>query len=369
MNIPFLNLEPIHSTIKSELQSSFDHVLSKNNFILGEEVELFEQEFARFCNAKYCISCANGLDALYLILKAYNIGHGDEVIIPSNTFIATALAVSYTGANPVMVEPNLSNYNIDPSRIESKITSNTKAIIIVHLYGQSADVNPIIKIAKKYNLKLIEDAAQSHGALYNGRKVGGLGDASAFSFYPGKNLGALGDGGAILTNDDELFKIIKALRNYGSIEKYIHLFKGNNSRLDELQASFLRIKLKYLDKWNQERNQIALKYILGIQNKLVLLPKVDSNNYHVWHLFVVRVKFRSQFINYLKSNGISTLVHYPIPIFEQNAYSDLKIKSDDYPLAKLISDEVVSLPIWVGLSDNEIDYIIRIINEWNEKSV
>lgn len=364
MKIPFVNLKPIHSILRNDFQNAFDSVLDKSNYILGEEVKNFENEFADYCGTKYCVGCANGLDALYLILKAFKIGTGDEVIIPSNTFIATALAITYAGATPVMVDPILSSYNIDPKKIETKITKNTKAIIIVHLYGQSSEIDSVKNIAEKYGLRVIEDAAQAHGARFKGKRVGGLGDASAFSFYPGKNLGALGDGGAVLTNDYELYKTVKAIRNYGSEEKYVHIFKGNNSRLDELQAAFLRIKLKHLDSWNEERNRIATRYLNEIHNKLVVLPTIGIDNYHVWHLFVVRVEERSDFIKFLDLNGIDTLVHYPIPIYEQIAYSELGISNLDYPIAKKISEEVVSLPMWVGMTSSEIDYVIEKVNKW-----
>lgn len=364
MKIPFVSFEPMHKEIESEILVKFKEVYEKNWFIQGEEVKKFEEEFAHFCEAKYCIGCGNGLDALYLILRGYEIGEGDEVIIPSNTFIATALAVSYTGATPILVEPDLSTYNIDPNFIEKAITSKTKAIIAVHLYGQSADMDKINSIAKQYNLKVIEDAAQSHGALYKGRKVGNLGDAAGFSFYPGKNLGALGDGGAIVTNDENLANKIRAIANYGAEKKYNHIYKGTNSRLDEVQAAFLRIKLKNLEKWNEDRVRIAKKYLDEITNVKIIKPNTVDYVKCVWHLFVVRTEKRDDFINYLNNNGIGTTIHYPIPIHIQQAYNDLGFSKGDLPIAEQISAEVISLPMWYGMKDEEVQYVIDKINAW-----
>ena len=267
MKIPYLNFAPMHNELKKEITDKFNKVFDKNYYIMGEELENFEKEFANFCGAKYAIGCGNGLDALILILKAYGIGIGDEVIVPSNTYIATALAVSHAGATPIFVEPNIRTFNIEPSLIEEKITTKTKAIMPVHLYGRAADMDPINKIAKKYNLKVIEDCAQAHGAKYKGKTIGTLGDAAGFSFYPGKNLGALGDAGAIVTNDDKLAEKVHMLRSYGSKIKYVHEIIGYNSRLDEMQAAFLSVKLKNLDKWNAERDRIANTYINNIKMK------------------------------------------------------------------------------------------------------
>lgn len=364
MNIPFVSFESMHKEIENEILDKFKEVYQKNWFIQGEEVNKFEEEFAKFCDSKYCIGCGNGLDALYLILRAYDIGEDDEVIIPSNTYIATALAVSYTGATPIFVEPDLLTYNINSTLIEKAITSKTKAIMAVHLYGQPADMDNINRIAKKYNLKVIEDSAQSHGALYKGKKVGSLGDASGFSFYPGKNLGALGDGGAIVTNDKELADKVRAIANYGSDKKYHHIYKGTNSRLDEVQAAFLRIKLRNLEKWNEERRLISQKYITGINNSKIIKPIESDYAKHVWHLFVVRLEKRNEFQKYLNDNGIGTTIHYPTPMHMQEAYKDLNITEGSLPIAEEISNEVISLPMWYGMKDEEIEYIIDKINNW-----
>lgn len=364
MKVPFVSFEPMHKEIEEEILNKFKEVYKKNWFIHGEEVSKFEEEFAVFCGTKYCIGCGNGLDALYLILRGYDIGIGDEVIVPSNTYIATALAVSYTGAKPVFIEPKLQTYNINPEIIEKAITKNTKAIMAVHLYGQPADMDEIDKIAKKYNLKVIEDSAQAHGALYKGKKTGNLGDAAGFSFYPGKNLGALGDAGAIVTNDKELADKIRALGNYGSDRKYHHIYKGTNSRLDEVQAAFLRIKLKNLDKWNEERRKTAQKYIYAINNPKVIKPMEEDYARHVWHLFVVRTEKRDEFETYLKESRIGTTIHYPIPMHLQEAYKELNIKEGALPIAEKISKEVISLPMWYGMKDEEAEYVIEKINKW-----
>ena len=364
MKIPFVSFEPMHKEIEVEMLEKFKEVYRKNWFIQGSEVEKFEKEFAEFCEAKYCIGCGNGLDALYLILRAYDIGAGDEVIVPSNTYIATALAVSYTGAMPVFVEPDILTNNINPKFIEDAITSKTKAIMAVHLCGQPADMDEINSIAKKYNLKVIEDSAQAHGALYKGKKVGSLGDASGFSFYPGKNLGALGDAGAVVTNNKELADKIRAIANYGSDKKYHHIFKGTNSRLDEAQAAFLRIKLINLNKWNEARREIAKKYLAGINNPEIIKPIEADYAKHVWHLFVVRTDRRDEFQQYLNENGIGTTIHYPIPMHLQGAYEELKIDKGSLPLAEKIANEVLSLPMWYGMKDEEVNYIIDIVNNW-----
>jgi dTDP-4-amino-4,6-dideoxygalactose transaminase len=364
LKIPFVDFTPMHSELESDMKDVFDKIYSKNCFILGENVEKFEKEFANYCGAKYAIGCGNGLDALYLILRGYDIGYGDEVIIPSNTFIATALAVSYTGAKVVLVEPNDSTYNIDISQIEEAITNNTKAIIAVHLYGKIADMNSIRKISDKYNLKLIEDSAQAHGCMYDNKKSGNIGDAAGFSFYPGKNLGALGDGGAVVTNDKVLADKIKAIRNYGASKKYEHQYKGVNSRLDELQAAFLRVKLPYLDKYNLERQKIAEYYFNNIKNENIILPGVEDIKDSVWHLFVIKCDKRDALYKYLSENSIETIIHYPIPINLQNAYKDLNFKNDDYPIAKQLSETVLSLPLWYGMSQDDIEYVVECLNKF-----
>ncbi|HEY5587588.1 MAG TPA: DegT/DnrJ/EryC1/StrS family aminotransferase [Candidatus Paceibacterota bacterium] len=364
MKIPFVSFEPMHKEIEKEILNKFSEVYKKNWFIFGDELTKFEKEFADYCGTEYCIGCGNGLDALHLILKGYDIKEGDEVIVPSNTFIATALAVSYCGAKPVFVEPNINTCEINPDLIEDSIAERTKAIIVVQLYGQASDMDKINAIAKKHNLKVIEDAAQAHGTKYKGKKAGNLADAAGFSFYPGKNLGALGDGGAVVTNDKELAEKIRALSNYGSIEKYNHIYKGFNSRLDEVQASFLRIKLRYLDKWNKNRKDIAQKYINGIRNKRIILPEIADYTEPNWYVFVIRTDKRNELQKYLQNQGIGTVIHYPISMHLQKCYGDLGYKKGDFPIAEKIATEVLSLPMWYGMKDEEIDYVIEKINNW-----
>jgi len=345
--------------INKELKEATNRVIDSNWYILGKEVENLEREFANYLGVKYCIGVGNGLEALHIILRAYGIGKGDEVIIPSNTYIATALAVSYSGATPIFVEPVERTYNINPDLIEEKITKKTKAIIPVHLYGQACDMDLINKIAKKYNLKVIEDAAQAHGATYKGEKCGTLGDASGFSFYPTKNLGALGDAGAITTNDKDLAKKVKALRNYGSEKHYYNKYMGFNSRLDEMQAAILRVKLRHLEEFNEERKMIARLYLNNLQDTDLILPYVPEWAEPVWHQFVVRTKERDELQEYLKSKGIGTLIHYPLPIHLQEAYKYLGYKKGDFPIAEKMANEVLSLPMWVGLSYIDIKKISR----------
>lgn len=365
MKIPFATFAPMHNEIRNELDLAYKRVVESGCFIQGQEYKAFEKEYAQFIGAKYCVGVATGLDAIYLILKAMEIGVGDEVIVPSNTFIATALAVSYVGATPVFVEPTLETYNIDPNRIEEKINCRTKAIIAVHLQGRAADMDLIKGIAKRYKLKVIEDAAQAHGAKYKGQMVGALGDAAAFSFYPGKNLGALGDGGGIVTNNEELSEKIRALNNYGSDYKYHHIYKGTNSRLDEMQAAFLRVKLPYLEKWNQERRRIAEKYFSGIKNSAIKLPPESTEEYeHVYHVFVIRCDRRDKLEQFLSDNGIGTIKHYPIPIHLQKAYRDLAIQEGQLPIAERISQTVLSIPMFYGMKEDEIDYVIHTLNKF-----
>lgn len=364
MNIPFLDFKPMHSEIEKEMTDKFSEVYNSYWYVLGKQVEEFEKEFADYCGTKYCIGVGNGLEALTLILKAYGIGEGDEVIVPSNTYIASALAVSYVGAKPVFVEPILETYNINPQLIEKSITKSTKAIMAVHLYGQAADMDKINEIAKKHGLKVIEDSAQAQGTLYKGDKTGKLGDASGCSLYPGKNLGALGDAGVITTNDKELADKIRVLRNYGSDKKYHNLYKGVNSRLDELQAGLLRVKLQYLDKWNKDRRKIAKNYLNGMKNPRITLPFVPEYTEPNWHLFIIRTEKRDELQRYLKDNGIGTLIHYPIPMHLQKAYEDLGFKKGDFPLSEKIADEVLSLPMWYGMKAEEVEYVIEKINNW-----
>lgn len=362
--VPFLDLKAINNQYKEELEVVIDRVLNSGWYILGEEVATFEQKFAAYCGVKHCIGVANGLDALTLIIQAYGFGVGDEIIVPSNTYIASILAISANGATPILVEPTIDSYNIDPKKIEEKITKNTKAILAVHLYGQSADIDAIQQIAQKHGLKVIEDAAQAHGAVYYGQRVGNLGDAAGFSFYPGKNLGALGDGGAITTNDDELAERLKALRNYGSHKKYENLFKGINSRLDEIQAAVLRVKLMYLDSENTRRREIAAYYRKHITNEQIVLPQVINKNEesHVWHLFVVRTEERERLQKYLADHEIQTLIHYPIPPHKQGAYQEWNGFS--YPISEQIHKEVLSLPISPVLKQDEVDKVVQVINQY-----
>ncbi len=362
--IPFSTFEPMHKEVSEKIQSAFRKVFEKGWFIQGDECTAFEQEFAGYCNARYCIGVGNGLDALLLILRGYGIGKGDEVIVPSNTFIATALAVTYAGATPVFVEPRLESYTIDPSLIEEKITDRTKAIIAVQLYGQASDMDEICVIARKHGLKVIEDAAQAHGSTYKGRKVGALADAAGFSFYPGKNLGALGDAGAVVTNDETLAKKVRALGNYGSDYKYHHIYQGHNTRLDEIQAAFLRIKLANLDRWNAGRYQVAERYLKEINNPLITLPTVEPYGTHVFHVFAIRCDRRDELEKFLNQKGIGTNCHYPIPIHMQEAYKDLQIPQGAYPVAEKISATELSIPLYYGMTDEEISYVISAINEF-----
>ncbi len=365
MKIPFVSLEPMHNEIKEELKNDFNEILSNNSYIMGDKLNEFQNNFASYCHTPYCIGCGNGLDALYLILRAMGIGQGDEVIIPSNTFIATALAVSYSGARPVLVEPDLKTYTINPKLIEEKINNRTKAIIAVHLYGRCADMDAINDIAKRTNIRVIEDAAQAHGALYKGKPAGSLGDAAGFSFYPGKNLGALGDGGAVTTKHENIAKSVMMLGNYGSKKKYEHILLGSNSRLDEIQAAFLTTKLNYLDKWNKERNRVADRYINEIKNPLIVLPqKEQERNYQIWHIFAVRCNIRDKFATYLNDAGIGTNIHYPLPIHHQKCYLGLGLNKGDFPIAEEISNTILSLPLFYGMQEEEINYIIKVINDF-----
>lgn len=364
MKVSFVNFGPMHKELEKEILNKFHDLYQKNGYINGPEVKSFESEFANFCGANYCVGCGNGLSSLYLILRGYEIHEGDEVIIPSNTYIATALAVSYTGAKPVFVEPDIKTYLIKPELIEEKITEKTKAIIVVHLYGQTADMDAINQIAKKYGLKVIEDAAQAHGAKYKGIRAGNLGDAAGFSFYPSKNLGALGDAGAVVTNDLELATKVKALTNYGSDRKYHNIYQGINSRLDEIQAGFLRVKLRHLDQWNKQRQAIAERYLTQIDQTQIIKPSISQDSEPIWHIFAVRTKKRQDFQNYLEENGIQTVIHYPISIHLQEAYKDLNMSRGQLPIAEQIADEELSLPMWYGMTDEEISYVIETTNAW-----
>jgi dTDP-4-amino-4,6-dideoxygalactose transaminase len=364
MNIPFLDLKAPHQELRRELEDAFTQILDSGWFIMGSQLEAFESEYASYCGVKHCIGVSNGLDALHMILRAYDIGEGDEVIVPSNTFIATWLAVSYAGAIPVAVEPDIRTYNINPHLIEAAITPRTKAIMAVHLYGQPADMDPIIGIARKYNLKVIEDAAQSQGARYKGRSSGSLGDAASHSFYPGKSLGALGDAGAITTDDDELADKLRVLRNYGSRTKYINEVKGFNSRLDEMQAAFLRIKLRKLDEWNDRRKALATYYMEALVNERLIFPYVPEWADPTWHLFVVRSSSRESLQQYLAAAEIGSVVHYPIPPHLQPAYSEFGYEKGDFPISEMIHEQVLSIPIYPHLDVLQAEVVQSAINQF-----
>ena len=360
--IPFLDLKSTYTELKSDFDAAYRRVMESGWYLLGNELEAFESEFAAYCGTKYCVGVGNGLEALELLLRAYDIGPGDEVIVPSNTYIATWLAVSYVDATLIPVEPDIRTYNLDPSLIEEKVTSKTKAIIVVHLYGQACDMDAINAIAKKHRLVVIEDGAQSQGALYKNKKVGSLGDAAGFSFYPGKNLGAFGDAGAITTNDAAIARKVKMLRNYGSEKKYLNECKGVNSRLDELQAAFLRVKLTHLDDWNRRRQQLARTYQTSLSRvPTLVLPYVLEDCSSVWHLFVIRCKRRAELQAYLKKFGIETLQHYPIAPHKQSAYAEMNALS--YPISEKIHDEVISLPISPHHTEEQIKTVIEVINQ------
>lgn len=363
--IPFASFEAMHTEIRDELDQAYKQVMDSSYFIRGEQCRLFEEEFASYCDAKFCIGVGNGLAALTLILRAMEIGAGDEVIVPSNTFIATALAVSFAGAVPVFVEPDICTYNIDVRLIEEKITKKTKAMMAVHLQGRPADMDAICAIAKKYDLNVIEDAAQAHGARYKGRRVGALGDAAGFSFYPGKNLGALGDGGCVTTNDPVLAERVRALSNYGSDYKYHHIYQGVNSRLDEMQAAFLRVKLKCLDKWNRTRQNIAGRYHDGLEQSMFTLPLMSTEEYeHIYHVFAIRCLQRDELESYLYEHGIGTVKHYPVPIHRQEAYRGLNIAEGVLPVAEEISRTILSIPMYYGMTQEEVSYVIEVLNHF-----
>ena len=364
MTIPFVSFLPMEKELNNEIRSAFDRVFTSSWYIEGNEDAAFEKAFAEYCGTDHCVGCGNGLDALMLSLKALGIGEGDEVIVPSNTYIATALAVTYVGAAPMFVEPDISTFLIDPSLIEEKITANTKAIMPVHLYGQACDMDAIMSIARKHDLYVVEDCAQAHGAAYKGRKVGSFGDAAGFSFYPGKNLGALGDAGAAVTNNKELADRIRALGNYGSDYKYHHIYKGNNSRLDEMQAAFLSAKLPHLDKMNEERRRIADMYTAGIKNPKVITPTVSPECVPVWHIYGVRCAERDALEKHLNEKGIGTNKHYPIPMHLQECYKDLGINQGELPIAEEISATELSLPMYYGMTDEQVQYVIDAINEF-----
>lgn len=367
MSVPFLDLGAAYQELQSEIESAVLASMRTGWYILGPEVEAFEADFAAYCEAAHCVGVANGLDALHLALRAMDVGPGDEVIVPSNTYIATWLAVSQCGATPVPVEPVDTTYNIDPSLIEAAITPRTRVILPVHLYGQPADLDPILAIAKKHGLKVLEDAAQAHGARYRGKRIGGHGDAVAWSFYPGKNLGALGDGGAVTTNDPAIAERIRVLRNYGSRVKYVNEEQGYNSRLDPIQAAALRVKLKYLDEWNARRAEVASRYNAALDNTGLVLPAAPEWANPVWHLYVVRSPRRESLQDHLAEQGIGSLIHYPIPPHLQQAYAEFGFKLGDFPVAEAIADQVLSLPMGPQLALHDAGSVIAALARFAER--
>ncbi|KHA61691.1 aminotransferase [Vibrio variabilis] len=365
--IPFLDLKEINQQYHQDLKDACSRVIDSGWYIMGNELDKFEQEFAEYCGSKYCIGVANGLDALILTLRAWKelgkLEDGDEVIVPSNTYIASILAISENNLTPVLVEPNAKTFNLAAEGIKSAITERTKAILPVHLYGQISPMDEIVSIANEHNLLILEDCAQSHGALLDGKKAGTWGDAGAFSFYPGKNLGALGDAGAITTDNEELFEVLTALRNYGSHEKYKNKYKGVNSRLDEIQAAMLRVKLKHLDRETKARQAVAQQYLEGISNPLIELPFVSYAEGHVWHLFVIKTKYREKLQKYLSDNGIQTLIHYPIAPHKQLAYSEWN--ELHLPISEELHKDVLSLPISSVLETGDVRICVELINKFS----
>ena len=365
MRVPFLDLKAPYRELGADLDAAHRRVMESGWFILGDELAAFEREFAAYCGARHCVGVGNGLDALHLILRAMGIGPGDEVIVPSNTYIATWLAVSYAGATPVPVEPDPATYNLDPARVEEAVTPRTRAVMPVHLYGQAADVDGIREVAERHGLRVIEDAAQAQGSLYRGRRAGALADAAGFSFYPGKNLGALGDAGAVTTDDDKLADELRRLRNYGSPVKYQHDVKGVNSRLDELQAAFLRAKLPRLDEWNARRARVAEYYLQALEGVPDLrLPAVADYAGPVWHLFVVRHPRRDALQKHLTERGVGTLIHYPLPPHLQPAYAEMGLAPGSLPLAEAMAREVLSLPMGPHLSEEDADYVVSAVSSF-----
>ena len=366
MKIPFLDLKKTYLELKEEIDNAVEGVLKGGWYILGENVRRFEEEFAAYCGCRYCVGVGSGMGALELLLKAYGVGPGSEVIVPANTYIATALAVSNMGAKPVLVEPDEKTCNIDPSKIEEVITSKTSAVLAVHLYGQPADMNKIRVICQTHGLKLFEDAAQAHGATHFGIKAGGLGDAAGFSFYPGKNLGAFGDAGAVITDDPEVAEYIRMARDYGSEKKYYNRIKGVNSRLDEIQAAVLRVKLRHLDEWNLRRSEVARLYLdrLEARGEELVLPHIGEGNAHVWHLFTVRSTRRDALRTHLEKKGIGTLIHYPIPLYNQAAYQEMSSLRKNYPISDAISERILSLPIGPHLSIEAAQYVCKAVNSF-----
>ena len=363
MNVPFLDIHATYTELRNSMDQAYHRVMDSGWYLLGQELDAFEQEFAVYCGTQDSIGVGNGLDALALILKAFDIGRGDEVIVPAHTFIATWLAVTKVGAQPVPVDVDNMSFNITPERIEEAINPRTKAIIAVHLYGRPSEMNAICEIAKKYKLKVVEDAAQAHGAVYHEKRTGGLGNAAAFSFYPGKNLGAFGDGGAITTNDSSLAERIRYLRNYGAKKKYYHQELGENSRLDELQAAFLRVKLQWLDKWNNKRSQIADYYSEQLSDTPLILPHSEPHAKSSWHLYVVRYAERDILQKRLAAAGIDTVIHYPIPPHRQKAYTEFARFAKRLPITAELGGQVLSLPIGPQLTASQVNYVVEQIHD------
>ena len=364
-DIPFLDMKSPYEELRDEMDAAYRRVMESGWYILGEETERFERDFARYCGVKHCIGLGNGLEALHLILRAYEIGEGDEVIVPANTYIATWLAITYAGAHPVPVEPVEATYNLDPARMESAITPRTRAILLVHLYGQPADMDSIREVATRHGLRVIEDAAQAHGATYRGRQAGSLADAAGWSFYPGKNLGAMGDAGAVTTDDDQLADRVRVLRNYGSRVKYINEVKGFNSRLDPLQAAFLGVKLNHLDEWNARRKVLAGRYMEALADVPGLtLPHVPEWAEPSWHVFVVRHPERDALQKHLAAQGIGTLIHYPIPPHLSDAYREAGYKPGDFPITEAIHRTVLSLPMGPHLIGDQLERVVEAIRSF-----
>lgn len=363
--VKFLDLAKINNRFRDEIDARISSVLDRGWYLLGGENETFAANFAKYCGTKYCLGVANGLDALTLMIRAYDFAPGDEIIVPANTYIATILSISENGLTPVLVEPDIKTLNINPEKIEEKITERTRAIMVVHLYGRAVEMKKIWDLAKKYNLKVFEDCAQAHGAMYDGRRVGNLSDVAAFSFYPGKNLGAFGDAGAITTNDENIFNKVKALANYGSDKKYHFLYRGRNSRLDEIHAAILDVKLKYLDADNNRRREIAKYYLEHITNPKIIPPTLNDADEQtcVWHVFPVRTGNRDAFQQYLTDNEIQTIIHYPIAPHKQPAYAEWNNRT--YPITEEIHNTIISLPISPVMTDEEVKKVVEVVNAYN----
>ncbi len=364
MQVSFVDVSRQYEAIKHELKDSLENVMQKGHFILGDEVEQFEKEFAEFCGVKHCVGVASGTDALHLALRALGIGEGDEVLLPANTFIATALAVSYVGAQPVFVDVEPRTYTIDVDKLREKINKKTKAIIAVHLYGQMADMDGLMALAKEFHLRVIEDACQAHGALYKNKKAGSFGDIACFSFYPTKNLGCYGDGGAVVTQNDEFAARIQSLRNYGQTEKYHYREIGYNSRLDEVQAAVLRVKLRHLPSYIEARRTCANAYAAELRDTDLVIPEEDDGRYHTYHLYVVRTAKRDALVEWLTARGVTTLIHYPVPLHLQEAYEPLQYHAGDFPIAEQCSQEILSLPMFPELKKEEVTYVTNAIGDF-----